>query len=108
MANKCCNILKEGAKFEPEKIIQIAKDFNVPAFIANISAPKNILEKRFEERIEAKKNGAKISNVDPKRFWELHEEYLATKMDSPLEFDSSIQSPEEIASKISEYIKAHI
>lgn len=102
------SVLKEGALFEPGKLVQIAKDFNVPLFVANVSAPKNILEKRFLERIEAKKKGAKIANIDPKRFWELNEMYLATKVDSPLEFDSSLRSPQEIADDISGYIQTHL
>lgn len=102
------SVVKEGALFEPEKLFQIAKDFKTPLFIANVSAPKEVLEKRFLERVEAKKNGAKISNVDPVRFEKLYQTYLATKMDSLLEFDSSLQSPEEIASVISEHIKSKL
>lgn len=102
------SVLKEGGLFEPEKLVEIAKEHNVPFFVANISAPRQVLDSRFLERIEAKKNGAKISNVDPKRFSELYEMYLTTKMESPLEFDSSVQTPEEIANAITEYIRAHI
>jgi hypothetical protein len=46
-----------------------------------------------------------MANVNPKRFWELHDMYLAGKMESPLEFDSSVQSPQEIADAISRYIQ---
>ncbi len=102
------SVLKHGALFEPEKIIAIAKDFNVPVFIANITAPKEILEKRFDARIEAKKNGARIANVDPKRFEQLYSMYLSTKMDSPLEFDSSVQTPEEIAGAICVFIVSEL
>jgi tRNA uridine 5-carbamoylmethylation protein Kti12 len=102
------SVLKQGASYKPEILIQIAKDFNVPLFIANITAPKEILEKRFLERIEAKKNGARVSNVDPKRFAELNDLYQASKMDSELEFDSSLQSPEEIAFAIAEHVKKNV
>lgn len=103
------SVLKQGALYESEKLAEIAKEFNVPLFIANVSAPTEVLEKRFQERIEAKKDGVKkISNVDPERFAQLQKMYFETKVDSPLEFDSSIQTPEEIADTISEYIKAHI
>lgn len=102
------SVLKEGGLFKPENLIELAKKHNAAFFVANIAAPKEALDQRFLERIEAKKNGAKISNVDPKRFGELYEMYLETKMESSLEFDSSVQAPEEIAKAISEYIKAHI
>jgi predicted kinase len=102
------SILKEGGLFNPEEVVQIAKDHDIPLFIANISAPKEVLDQRFLERIEAKKNGAKISNVDPERFNELFEMYLDTKMDSPLEFDSSVQTPEQISTAITDYIQTHI
>ena len=102
------SVLKEGALWEPEKILQITKDMNVTFFVANISAPREILEKRFLERVEAKKKGAKISNVDPERFWDLNDKYLATKMESPLEFDSSLQTAEEIADTISKYIQKNL
>ncbi len=102
------SVLKEGGLFEPEKLVDIAKEHNVAFFVVNISAPKKVLDSRFLERIEAKKNGAKISNVDPKRFDELYKMYLSTKMESPLEFDSSVQAPEEIAAAIAGYIQAHI
>lgn len=102
------SVLKEGALFEPERLVRLAKDFNVPFFVANVSAPAKILEKRFLERIEAKKNGAKVANADPARFRELNKMYLDTKMDSPLEFDSSTQSPEEIVQAISGYMAGQL
>ncbi len=102
------SVLKEGALFEPEQLVQIAKKFHIPLFIANISAPREVLDQRFLERIESKKQGAKIANIDPKRFSELYEMYFANKMDSPLEFDSSQETPEAIAAAISKYIQAHI
>ncbi len=102
------SVLKEGGLFEPENYVQLAKDFNVPFFVANVSAPEDVLEQRFLDRIEAKKNGAKIANVDPDRFRELNKIYLSTKMESPLEFDSSKQSAEEIVRTISEYMLAHL
>ena len=99
------SVLKQGALYEPENIIQIAKDLNVPVFIANVSAPKEVLDMRFLKRIEAKKNGERIANVDPLRFQELYDMYLATKMETTLEFDSSAQSPEDIAALISKHIQ---
>lgn len=96
--------LKEGT-FEPERYIKIADEFDVPLMVANISAPSEVLMERFQERIEAKQNGAKISNTDPERLKELHQMYLNTKMETSLEFDSSRQSPEEISQAIVEYIR---
>ena len=99
------SVMKEGALYEPEKLINLAKEFNIPLFIVNVTAPKEILDERFQKRIAAKKNGAKIANVDPARFEELYAMYLETKMSTPLEFDSSKQSPEEIADSIVSYIR---
>ena len=102
------SVLKQGMLFKPERLVQIAGEFSVPLFVANISAPMEVLEKRFSERIERKKNGARIANTDHARFSEMNNMYLATKIDSQLEFDSSLQSPEEISRAISEYIKANL
>ncbi len=99
------SVLKQGALYEPENIIQIAKDLDIPFFIANISAPKEVLDKRFLGRIDAKKNGVKVANVDPVRFQELYDMYLATKMETSLEFDSSIKTPEDIATLIGKHIQ---
>jgi chloramphenicol 3-O-phosphotransferase len=101
------SILKQGTMFGTDGILQIAKELGVPVFTVNISAPKEILDERFLERIEAKKKGAKISNVDPDRFTEIYNTYLKKKMNTPLEFDSSIQSPEEIVYAIFEHIRSN-
>ena len=102
------SILKQGAMFGLEDVEKIAKEFDVPVFVANISAPKEVLDERFCERIEARKQGARISNVDPVRFSEMCELYHETKMDTPLEFDSSTQSPEEIACAAASHIRSNI
>jgi hypothetical protein len=93
--------------YQPERFVQIAQEFNVPLFIANISAPKDVLEKRFQERVDKKKADptVRIANTDPKRFDELYAMYYETKMESPLEFDSSVSTPEEIADVIVKYIQ---
>lgn len=104
------SVIKEGS-FEPQKIIEIGKQLNVPVFVANIVAPKEVLEERFKKRIEKKKDDpeVKISNTSLERFNEkMYNKYLESKLDSPLEFDSSKQSPEEIAEKIIDYIKNNI
>ncbi len=101
------SVLKEGASLNPERYVELSKKENVPLFVANIEAPWEVLASRFEMRIEAKKQGARISNVDPKRFKELYDMYLGTKMKTEMEFDSSKQTPEEIAVQIVSYIKSH-
>jgi predicted kinase len=102
------SVIKEGALYESEKLARLAKKLRVPYFVANVSAPKEVLRKRFRMRIEAKKKGARIANTSPKRFWELHEMYLENKTASPLEFDSSRQSPQAIAKAIVGYIQKHV
>ena len=99
------SVISEGGLFGVEKYIGIAKASNIDIFIANIEALWDVLMSRFEVRIEAKKQGAKISNTDPKRFKELYDMYNNTKMETELVFDSSKQSPEEIARLISDYIR---
>ena len=103
------SVIKEGALYKPEKLIQIAQEYSIPVFIANVSAPKDVLEERFQERIESKEKNqnAKIANVDPHRFNELYEMYIETKMESPLEFDSSKQTAEEITDNIVSYIRSN-
>ncbi|MFC1644986.1 hypothetical protein ACFL08_03095 [Patescibacteria group bacterium] len=102
------SVLRQGAMYGIDDVKKIAEEFDVPVFVANISAPKEVLDERFCERIEAKKQGARISNVDPVRFSEMCDMHLKTKIETPLEFDSASQSPEEIASSIVEYIKENI
>jgi len=100
------SIIKEGNIFEPEKYVEIAKKAEIPLFVANIEAPRDVLLSRFEKRIEAKKLGAKkIANTDPRRFKELYDMYNSTKMETSLVFDSSKQNPEEIAETIVTFIR---
>jgi len=101
------SVMKEGGLWEFGSYVKMAKDHNVPVFVANIEAPWDILFSRFEFRIEAKKNGEKIANVDPVRFKELYDMYQKNKTKSELEFDSSEQTPEQISGVIASYIKAH-
>ena len=82
----------------------MAQERNIPLFVANIEAPWEVLSERFKKRIEAKKQGARIANTDPAGFKERFDAYNLTKMETPLSFDSSQQSPEEIARIISQHI----
>ncbi len=101
------SVFTEGALWEPEKYIEMAKIAKVSFFVANIDAPWEVLVSRFKTRAEAKKQGVKISNIDPRRFKELYDMYINTKMKTELEFDSSKQNPEEIAEVIVSYIRIH-
>lgn len=101
------SILQEGAAWEPEKYVELSKEAKIPLFVANIEAPWEVLLSRFEMRIAAQNHGARISNVDPKRFQELYDMYLKTKMETEMEFDSSKESPEQIARQIVSYIRSH-
>lgn len=101
-------VIKEGGLWVLDKLKELAKKHSVSFFIANISAPKEVLDERFQERIQAKKNGARIANVDPARFDEIHELFLKTKTDTPLSFDSSASSPEDIAREIVAYIQTNL
>ncbi len=104
------SILKEGAFWsEPESYVTLATEVGVPLIIANVEAPWGVLLSRFEKRIEAKKQGVKkIANVDPNKFKNIYDAYIDTKVSTELNFDSSIQTPEEIADTIVAYIKSHI
>ena len=100
--------LTEGALFGPERLVQLAKKASVPLFVINIEAPEDVLNARFLDRIEAKIGGARVANIDPKRFKELKSLYAETKMESPLEFDSSRQKPEEIADAVVKYLRENL
>lgn len=104
------SILKEGAFWsEPEGYSTLATELGIPLIVANVEAPWDVLVSRFEKRIEAKKHGIKkIANVEPDKFKKIYDSYIETKVDTELNFDSSIQAPEEIADAIANYIKSHI
>lgn len=98
------SVVKEGMWGSSELLKQLAAKQNVPLFFVNISAPIAVLQSRFQERVHNQKQGAKIANIDPVRFEKIRRVYEETKIDTPLEFDSSVQSPEEIADEIISYI----
>lgn len=99
------SVIKEGASFQNEAYTEMASQAKVPLSVVNIEAPWDVLLSRFEQRIEAKRQGAKISNTDPVRFKELYDMYLNTKQPNALHFDSSVQSPDEIADAIVEHLR---
>lgn len=100
------SVMKEGGSWEPEAYAELSKAANVPLVVVNIEAPWEVLLSRFEKRIEAKKQGMQISNTDPKRFKEIYDRYLSTKVKSELEFDSSKETPEQIVEQIVFYMRS--
>jgi len=100
------SVIKEGALWKPEEYLEMAREFKVPFFVANVESPWDVLCERFQKRVAAKKAGTKISNASPERFKVLHDMYQKTKMKSELEFDSSKQTPEQIAETIVLYIRS--
>lgn len=93
------SILKEGGLYGLDEMIALSQTHNVPLFITNIAAPWETLLERFNERIATPIPGVKI-NTDHTKFKEIFDKYHTTKIDSPLTFDSSVQSPEEIVNTI--------
>lgn len=99
------SVIKEGALYNSEIYEKIAREFDADFYAVNVEAPWEVILERFEKRLEAKKAGVKkIANTDPLRLRELYEMYLDSKTISPLTFDSSKQSPEEIRDAIVEYL----
>lgn len=100
------SVLKEGGLYGLPELVSISKETQVPLFMVNIAAPWEVLLERFQVRKENPLPNVKI-NTDTTRFKEVYDEYLATKMETPLEFDSSKQTPEEIVATIVARIKKH-
>jgi chloramphenicol 3-O-phosphotransferase len=99
------SVIKEGATYQPERYSEIVKQFNIPVYVANISAPWEILVKRWQEREDAKNAGLRAKNADFTRLEVVYNMYLNAKMETPLEFDSSVQSTQEIVDQITQHIK---
>lgn len=99
--------IKEGGLWEPQAYVELSESAGVPLFIANVEAPWEVLASRFETRVKAKRQGARISNANPRRFRELYDMYHATKMRTGMEFDSSKESPEQIADRIVAFMREH-
>jgi hypothetical protein len=101
------SVIKEGAFQEKVTYAELAAAAGASLYTANIEAPWDVLTARFQARIEAKKEGARIANTDPVRFKELYDMYEEAKSPTELVFDSSKQNPEEIAETIATYIRTH-
>ncbi|MEI8223650.1 MAG: hypothetical protein WCG20_00840 [bacterium] len=100
------SVMKEGGLYGLDEMVALSQTHQIPLFIANISAPWEILLERFDQRIASPIPGVKI-NTDHTKFKEIFDTYHATKIDSPLTFDSSIQSPDEIVTVIISTITHH-
>ncbi len=94
------SIIKEGGMlYGIDELRKISQDTGIPLFIATIEAPWEVLLERFEVRINNPRPNIKI-NTDVDRFRKIFDEYHATKPVTPLAFDSSVQTPEEIVAAI--------
>jgi predicted kinase len=104
------SVVKEGSLLATEKLLEHAEESGVPLFVANIEAPEEVLLRRFKERVEESKDNPDIpiSNTSLDRFKELQKKYFNVKMDSPLEFDSSTETPEEIVDQIVEHLRENL
>lgn len=99
------SVVKEDLHEKPERLERLGSKHGVPIYFVNVTAPQDVLRARFRERIEAKKRGAKIANTSWERFELLRQRYENNKVSTPLEFDSSQQSPDGIAEKILSHIR---
>lgn len=98
--------LKEGGLHRSRDLIGFCVERGIATFVANMEPPEEVLWRRFEERIKAKEGGARISNTDPERFRQLNRMYHESKMETPLVFDTSQATPEDIADAIVEHIRS--
>ncbi len=98
------SVIKDGGLYK-EKIVplvELAKDADYKIVEVNLEAPKDVLIKRFEDRVErANKNGREgFANLSEERFWELNEMYEFSKNGELKTYDTSLMSSEEIAKDI--------
>lgn len=71
----------------------------------NLETDFEIISKRFTERMDAAKKGAKISLLDSVLMKKYYEGYLELRNKKLISFDSGKLTPEEIAKKIVSLIK---
>lgn len=101
------SVIKEGARWQPERLRQLAARHDAYFAVANVSAPKDVLDARFQERLALHRQGERISNLDQGRFDELYEQFMRDKLETDLTFDSSTQAPDAIAQAIVNYLQQH-
>lgn len=84
-----------------ESLGELAHTHGLKVTIVNVEAPLNVLKKRFEERlVTAAERGSKLSVTNDAGYMERYNAYQSIKHEGQETFDSSIQSPEEIAKEI--------
>lgn len=98
------SVIKDGGLYKEKifPIVELAKEAGYKIVEVNLEAPKEILIKRFEDRIErSNKNGKEgFANLSEERFWELNEMYESSKNTELKTYDTSLMSSEEIAKDI--------
>lgn len=98
------SLLVDGghAKYR-NKLRELAEKYEYHYLSINLEAPKNILEKRFQERVlDAKKRDFKKISVTTKEgFDSRYEWYVTENKDSDaMVFDTAENSPEEVFEKV--------
>ncbi len=84
-----------------ENLKQLAVKHNLKVTTVNLEAPLPVLKKRFDERVlNSITRGSKISVTDEAGFMQRYSAYLEIKDEGEKTFDSSTQSPGEIAKAI--------
>lgn len=79
----------------------LGKKHGIKVIYVNIEAPLDILKQRFADRLKtSQERGSKLSVTDEKGFVERYDAYMKLKDANWPTFDSSVLSPEEIASGI--------
>jgi ribose 1,5-bisphosphokinase PhnN len=85
-----------------EEFQRLSKKFNVKLTEVNIEASFETISERFQDRIEAKKRGAKIAMTDPIMMKERFENYQRRKNENEGNptFMTDNRTPEDIAEEI--------
>ncbi len=99
------SLLLEGGSLTQGKLnkslSELAHKHGLKVTVINIEAPLDVLKKRFQERLTtAAERGSKLSVTNDAGYMERYNAYQSIKSEGQRTFDSSIQSPEEIAKEI--------
>ena len=106
--NSLSLIVDGGHNKYRKKLRELADKYNYHYLSINLEAPKEILEKRFQERvISGKKNDSqKISVTTKEGFDSRHEWYLKENRDlDGMVFDTTKNTPEEIFKKVKDILR---
>lgn len=92
------SIMQGGLNTE---LLLLAEKHKIKVTFVNIEAPISVLKERFAERLKnAATRGSKLSVTDESGFMDRYSAYIGIKDQAEKTFDSSKQSPEEIAKEI--------